>query len=84
MKGHKKVRQRGKLGLSKIFAEMNPGDKVALVHNLSYSRNFPQRYHGRTATVIGKRGNAVLVSITDGKAEKKFAVQKINLKKLSS
>ena len=84
MKGHKKIRQKGKLGLSKIFVDLNIGDKVALVQNLSYSLAFPKRYHGRTATVIGNQGKSAIVSIVDGKVEKRFMVQKIHLKKLSS
>lgn len=84
MKGHKKIRQKGKLGLSKVFTEFKTGDKVALIQNLSHNFAFPKRYHGRTATVVGPQGRSMIVSIIDGKVEKKFIVQKIHLKKLSS
>ena len=84
MKGRKRIRTKGKLGLSRIFTEFNPGDKVALIQNLSYNLAFPKRYYGRTATVVGPQGRSMIVSIIDGKVEKKFIVQKIHLKKLSS
>ena len=84
MKGHKRVRQRGKPGLSRVFADLKIGDKVALMQNLSHSFAFPKRYYGRTATVAGMQGRSVAVTILDGKMEKKFLVQKIHLKKLIS
>jgi len=84
MLGHKKIRQKGKLSLSKVFVNLKAGDKVSLVQNLSYRPAFPKRFHGRTAVVVGKQGNSIIVRINDGKKEKKFIVQKIHLKKLSS
>ena len=84
MLSHKKIRQKGKIGLSKVFAEMKAGDKVALVNNLSFRRAFPERFQGRTGTVIGIQGKSVVVCIKDGGKEKKFMAQKIHLKKLSS
>jgi ribosomal protein L21E len=84
MLSHKKIRAKGKTGLSKIFAEINVGDKVALVNNLSFRRAFPERFHGRTGTVIARQGKSLVVCIKDGGKEKKFMAQKIHLKKLSS
>ena len=84
MIGRKKIRQKGKLGLSRVFSEMHIGDKVALVKNLSFRFCFPERYQGRTGTVIGQQGRSMVVEITDGWQKKKFIVQKIHLKKLSS
>ena len=84
MLGRKRLRQKGKLGLSRAFADINEGDKVALVSDLSFSRGFPERFQGKTGTVIGKQGKAIIVSVYDGKREKKFIVQRIHLKKLSS
>jgi ribosomal protein L21E len=84
MLSHKKIRQKGKLGLSKVFSEMAIGDKVALVNNLSFRRAFPERFHGRTGVIVGMQGRAVVVCIKDGGKVKKFMAQKIHLKKLSS
>ncbi|MEM2956135.1 MAG: 50S ribosomal protein L21e [Candidatus Pacearchaeota archaeon] len=82
MLSHKKIRQKGKLGLSRVFAEINIGDKVALVKDLSYRCGFPIRFQGKTGKVIGKQGKSLIVSINDGRKDKKFIVQKIHLKKL--
>ena len=84
MLSHKKIRKKGKIPLSKVFADIKKGDKVALVKDLSFDSAFPDRFQGRTGTVIGQRGKALIVQIYDGQKEKKFIVKKIHLKKLSS
>jgi len=84
MLSRKRVRHKGKLNLSKVFANIKAGDKVSLVSDLSFRRAFPERYHGKTGTVIGNQGKSLIVSVYDGGKEKKFAIQKIHLKKLSS
>jgi len=80
----KNVRGRGKIGLSRLFVGVNVGDKVALVRNLSFTRDFPERFQGKTGTVIGERGSSRLVRIYDGKRQKTLIVKRINLKKLSN
>ena len=80
----KSIREKGKLGLSKIFANIKPGDKVALIRNLSFSRSFPERYQGKTGVVMKAEGDALIVKIKDGNREKLFSAKKIHLKKLSS
>jgi len=81
---HKRIRSRGKRSLSRVFAKLEKGDKVALIHDLSNTACFPERYHGKTGTVIGYQGRAVIVELYDGDKKKKFVVKKIHLKKLSS
>ena len=81
---HKRLRDRGKTGLSKLFAEFNKGDKVALVHNLSFVPSFPWRFNGLTGQIIGKQGKALVILVKDGNKEKKLVVQRIHLKKLSA
>jgi len=80
----KSIRQKGKLALSKVFADIKIGDKVALVRNLSFPPAFPEHFHGRTGTVAAKQGKSLVVSFYDGNVEKKIVAQKIHLKKLSS
>ena len=84
MLAHKEIRRKGKLPLSKVFAEIKLGDKVALVKDLSFRSTFPDRFQGRTGAVIGKQGKSLIVLIKDGQKEKKFITQRIHLKKLSS
>ena len=80
----KQVRQRGKLGLSKLYSNMNIGDKVALVRDLSFKTSFPERMHGRTGIIVEKRGEGFVVDVKDGTKIKKITAKKINLKKLSN
>ncbi len=80
----KRIRQKGKLGLSKVFSNISIGDKVALIRDLSFNASFPERFQGRTGTVIEKQGRSLVVLVKEGSMEKKFITQKIHLKKLSS
>ena len=81
---HKRVRRRGKISLSKLFSEIKEGDRVALVRNPSFKASFPERLHGNTGKVIGKRGRAIILEVSDLGKKKTFIVKKIHLKKLSS
>jgi large subunit ribosomal protein L21e len=81
---HKRVRERGKLGLSRLFREFKKGDKISLVCVPGQKSDFPLRFHGRTGNVLRKQGNAFVVNIKDGGQNKKFVVKRIHLKKLSS
>lgn len=78
---HKRIRQRGKLGLSKIFREFEKGDKISLVHVPGQNPDFPLRYQGRTGHILEKRGKAYVVVVKDGGVSKKFTVKRIHLKK---
>jgi len=80
----KTVREKGKVGLSKLFANIQIGDTVALVRNLSFTSDFPKRFQGKTGKVSGKRGMSLIVEIYDGKRPKTLIVKRINLKKLSN
>jgi len=79
---YKPARQRGKLGLSKVFSELNLEDKVALVRDLSFKASFPKTWQGRTGKVTGKRGKAYIIEVYDGNKLKKITAKRINLKKL--
>ena len=78
----KPVREKGKLRLSSLFMEIGIGDKVALVRNLSFTKDFPKRFHGKTGVVKEKRGESYIVDFYDGKMPKSVIVKRINLKKL--
>ena len=81
---YKPVRQKGKLGLSRIFSELNIGDKVALVRDLSFKASFPKTWQGRTGVIVEKRGRAYVIEVYDGNKLKKITAKRINLKKLSN
>lgn len=79
---HKRIREKGKLSLGKYFQELNPGQRVAIVRNLSYKAGFPVRLQGKTGTIIGRRGKAFVISLMNGKKEKKFILRREHIKKI--
>jgi len=78
----KRIREKGKIGLSKILEELKPGEKVAIIQDPSFGVTFPRRFHGKTGRIIEKRGKGYVVEVYDGKKQKKLVLKKINLKKL--
>ncbi len=77
----KKVREKGKLKFSKYFQQLEEGDRVTIVRELSLKSGFPKTMQGRTGVVEGKRGNSYIVNIKMGK-EKRYIVHPVHLKKL--
>ena len=78
----KPLRQRGKISMKEYFKSFKTGDKIALVRNLSFNADFPQRMQGKTGVVIEKRGRAYVVRVNDLNMEKHYVVKPINMKKL--
>ena len=68
--------------ISKIFQELNEGDKVGIVVEPSEKAEFPKRIIGRTGNIEGKRGKAYIVKIKDMNQEKRFIIRPIHLKRL--
>lgn len=79
----KKIREKGKISLSKYFQEFKKGDRVAVVRELSVRASFPERLQGRTGIVDGKRGRSYITKIKDQNKEKTFIIQPIHLKKIN-
>jgi len=72
----KRPRERGKLGLSRILQTYEPGDKVVIKIDPSVHKGMPhRRYHGRVGVVVGRRGHAYIVNVTQGKAVKEIIVR---------
>jgi len=84
MNKRKQVRTRGKLQFSKYFQELEEGETVAVVRELSVPSNFPTKLQGRTGVIEGKRGQACVVKIKDQTKEKKFLIEPIHLKRIKS
>jgi len=71
----KKPRERGKLGLSRILHNYQPGDKVVIKIDPSVHKGMPhRRYHGRIGVIKAKRGRAYEVTVTQGDAVKQIIV----------
>jgi large subunit ribosomal protein L21e len=75
-------RKKGKVPLSQYFQVLNNGDKVNLKVNptIQKGRFFP-RFHGKTGTIMGKKGFCYQVKIKDGGKEKLLFIHPIHLKK---
>lgn len=82
MTKNKNVRTRGKLSLRRYFQELEEGERVSVVRELSIPVNFPKRLQGKTGIVEGKRGKAYIIKIKDYDKEKKFLIEPIHLKKI--
>jgi len=72
----KKSRDKGKIGLSKILHEYEPGQKVVVKINPSVHKGMPhRRYHGKIGVVASKKGRAYVVGVAQGKAVKEITVR---------
>ncbi len=80
----KRIREKGKLSLSRVYQELKEGDRVVLMHDLAFKASFPSRLQGKTALIKGKRGKAFVVELRDGKKIKRFIIRPIHLRKLKS
>ena len=65
------IRGRGKSSVVRAIQEFETGSKVHVLIDPSIHKGMPHpRFHGKTAEVIGKRGRAFVLKITDGDATK--------------
>jgi len=72
----KEPRERGKLRISKLLYEYQPGSRVVVKIDPSIPKGMPhKRYHGRIGTVVDKRGRSYIVSVTQGEAIKEIVVK---------
>lgn len=78
----KKVRQKGKIALSRYFKKIEDGKKVAVVKELGVRAAYPLRIVGKTGKVIGSRGAYKIVELKDGNKVKYFIIHPIHLKVL--
>ena len=67
----KTLRTRGMPNVTKVIQNFDEGQKVHLVLDSSVHKGQPHpRFHGKTGTIVGKRGRAWLLEIKDGNATK--------------
>jgi large subunit ribosomal protein L21e len=72
----KEPRERGKIRISKLLYEYQPGSRVVIMIDSSIQKGMPhKRYHGKVGTVIDKRGRSFIVSVTQGEATKEIIVR---------
>jgi len=72
----KEPRKRGKVKLSKLLYEYQPGNRVAIMIDSSVQKGMPhRRYHGKIGTVLERRGRSYIVSVTQGDAIREIIVR---------
>lgn len=78
----KKVRERGKLPLSRLLTEYQPGEKVIIKIDPAIHKGMPhKRFAGQVATVKAKRGKAYVVEIPQTKIVKTIIALPQHLRK---
>ncbi|MDD1757455.1 MAG: 50S ribosomal protein L21e [Methanotrichaceae archaeon] len=77
----KTVRTRGISPVIKAIQEFESGSKVHVLVDPSKHKGMPHpKFHGRTGEVVGKRGRAFVLRVTDGDATKTVIVLPEHLK----
>ena len=77
----KKPRERGKLSLSNLLYQYEPGNRVVIKIEPSVHKGMPhKRYHGKVGIVIDKRGRSYIVSVTQGNAVKEIIIRPEHLR----
>jgi large subunit ribosomal protein L21e len=79
---YKRIRNRGKFSFTRFFQKFKPGDRVAVVRELSQSFGYSKRLQGKTGTVLKKQGSAYQVEIKDLNKPKKYAIRPIHLTRI--
>ena len=81
----KEPRERGKIGLSKLLYEYQPNSRVVIKIDPSVHKGMPhRRYHGKVGTIIDKRGQSYIVSVTQEDAVKEIIVRPEHLEPYKS
>jgi large subunit ribosomal protein L21e len=65
------IRERGNLPVTRSIQKFERGERVHIVIEPSIQKGQPHpRFHGRTGTIVEKRGRSYLVEVTEGNAKK--------------
>jgi large subunit ribosomal protein L21e len=84
MSANKRIREKGKISLSRYFQQFKPGDLVAVDIEQSEIFGYPNKLQGRTGKVIEKRGSAFHIEINDLNKAKRYLIKPIHLKKIEA
>jgi len=72
----KEPRERGKMKISKLLYEYQPGNQVIIRIDPSIQKGMPhKRYHGKVGVIINKRGRSYVVGVSQGEAVKEIIVR---------
>jgi len=78
----KKIREKGKIRLSRYFKKIKEGERVSIVPELGVRAAFPKRIRGKSGKVVGERGRFKIVELKDGDKVKKFIIHPVHLRVL--
>ena len=79
----KHFRERGKISLTKYFAEYKEGDKITLKAEPAVQNGiYHLRFHSKTGVVKGMQGKCYKVEIKDGNKPEELIVHPIHLARL--
>ncbi len=81
---HKRLREKGKISLTRYFQEFKSGDSVAVARELSIPLGYSKRIQGRTGKVIEKRGAAYHIELKDLNKLKRYFIKPIHLKRIQT
>ena len=71
----RRPRERGLSPVSRAVQDFNPGDRANIVIDSSVHRGMPNpKFHGKTGTVISKRGRSYILQVKDMNATKTVIV----------
>jgi len=71
----KRPRERGLSPVSRAVQDFEPGDKANVVIDPSVHRGMPNpKFHGKTATVVSRRGMSYVLQVSDQDAVKTIIV----------
>jgi large subunit ribosomal protein L21e len=71
----KRSRERGLSPVSRAVQDFEPGDRANVVIDSSVHHGMPNpKFHGKTGTVITKRGRSYVLEVSDQKATKTIIV----------
>jgi large subunit ribosomal protein L21e len=78
----KKVRNKGKLPLTRLLTEYNVGEKVVINIDPAVHKGMPhKRFQGKVANVVDKRGRAYVLEIPQRKTVKTIIARPEHLRK---
>jgi len=78
----KRMKDKGKLKLSRYFAKFKKGEIVAVVRELGIQPSPLKKLQGRAGKIEGIRGKSYIVKIKDLNMEKRYIIHPVHLKKL--
>jgi large subunit ribosomal protein L21e len=81
-KMRKKTREKSTVPIARALQTFKEGETVHVVIDPAYHKGIPHpKWHGKTGHIIGSRGRAYLVKVSDQKSEKTLIVNPIHMKK---